>query len=223
MDRQHGVVLGDRLGEPFQRRQCVAAIDARAGMARREHRHAVEGGKRVRRPVEFQQHVAAIVERLEIIRLQNERAIDGRERLLVALERGERHAEVSQRLRRLRIDLERGFDEGVGSSRLAALELDEAGKMQRVEMIGACLEHARADFFRLGEPPLPKMRYGLLDRLRDVGLARSQIRLRHGWRVGQRALSSPRAKARRAASRCSGRMYPATMRSAVTSTAASSP
>ena len=62
--------------------------------------------------------------------------------------------EIDPRIRRARVDLQRGADELVGFSRLSALRFDGAEKIERVELIGRCLEHARVDLLRLAQPPL---------------------------------------------------------------------
>ena len=63
-------------------------------------------------------------------------------------------SEIDPRIRGAGVDLQRGADEPVGFSRLSALRFDCAEKIERVELIGRCLEHARVDLLRLAQPPL---------------------------------------------------------------------
>src|SRR4051812_23587912 len=93
--------------------------------------------------------------------------------------------------------------------------------MQGIKPIRPRLEHAAADLLGFVEPALLKQSDPLLHRLRDGGGIGAQVGLGHG-RGDQGASARPRASARRAASRCSGRTCAVTIRNAVSRIAASS-
>ena len=174
-DRKHRIILGECALEAPERRQRIAAIGARAGKARRQRQRSIECHQRLGRPVELHEHVAAIADRLQRAGHQRDCLVEDRQRLLIAVERSERHAEIGHRQRGSRIELERLLEVAAGGAGLAALQLDDAKKMQRVEPVGPRAQHTAADLLRVGEPTLAIEPDGLLDRLRQQRRARTQI------------------------------------------------
>ena len=76
--------------------------------------------------------------------------------------------EVDQHVGHIRIDLQRRRHQPVGFAHLAALRLDQAQQMERVEIIGRCLEGARIELFCLAQATLLMQGECLLQGLRNV-------------------------------------------------------
>ncbi len=222
MSAQERVILRQRFGETSKRGQRIAAIDARTEMLGRKTNGPIEGGERIRGPAKLHQHVAAIVERVRIVGRRCQRLIEARERLGVAIERSERKPAIRERIGGAGIDLEGRLDQGERGPGAAAPELDEADENQGIVAVGQRFENAGADLLGLVQTALPVEVHGVGISLRDVG-QRTRTGSGHAatWR-SQASPSSPRAKARCAASRWIGRTCPPRSRNAVTSTAASS-
>src|SRR5262249_54797719 len=128
----------------------------------------VEGGKCVLRTSQRQQRIATLIERISIAGLQRQGFVETFERLLVSLERVQHNAEIDPCIRSARVDFKRGADEPVGFSRLSALRFDRAGEMERVELIGRRLQHARENLPALAQPPLLLQRPRLAERPCDI-------------------------------------------------------
>ena len=214
--------MRQRLLEAAELRQRIAEIGARAEEARLERQHALERGDRFGRAVELEQHVAADVERRRSCRAPAPAPCRGD-----AIASSSRLSAESVRPRlastcaELGLSLSALVEQHLRRRGLAGFELEQAREMQRVEPVRRRLQDARADLVGVVEPALPVVAGGLVHRAGD---ARPAMR-RSGpamERSDQRTSSSSRASACRAASRCSSRIWPDTMRSAVTSTSASS-
>ena len=112
-------------------------------MARLKREHPVERSDRFSRTREREQKVAAIVERLEMIGRNLQRLVDAGERLIVALECVQHQRKIGQRIGRARLELERGGNQAVGLARFAALVIEHAEQVQRVEMFRSLLSTRR--------------------------------------------------------------------------------
>ena len=108
------------------------------------------------------------MQRVRVAGLERERLVETLERLLIAFERVQHDPEVDPCVRRAGIDLQRRGDEPVGLAGLSALRLDGAEKVERVELVGQRLEHARINLLRLAQPSLLLQRHGLLQGLPEI-------------------------------------------------------
>ena len=72
---------------------------------------------------------------------------------------------------RLRVDLERGRHQPLRLAHLSRLRLGKPEQMQRVEIIGRGLEHARVKLLGFAQPALPLQAERLLQSLADVEAA----------------------------------------------------
>src|SRR6516164_2358794 len=75
---------------------------------------------------------------------------------------------MAKRVGRIGIRFERRFEESYRGSRVAALELDNAEEMQRVEISGPFLEHSGRKLLGLFETPLAKTGDRLLEHRRGI-------------------------------------------------------
>ena len=76
--------------------------------------------------------------------------------------------EVRQRVRRAGLNFQRRGNEAVRLAGLAALMVEHAEQMQRVEIVALRLEHARVELFRMVQAALPVQRQCLADRLAGI-------------------------------------------------------
>ena len=164
MQRQRRIVFRERILATAALPQRIAAVDVGLDMARLEREHPVERSDRFSRTREREQKIAAIVERLEMIGRNLQSLVDAGERLVVALERVQDEGKIGQRIGRARVELERGGNQAVGLARLAALVIEHAEQVQRVEVVPIVLEHAAVDLLRLVQPALPVQADRVLDR-----------------------------------------------------------
>ena len=132
-------------------------------MTRLLREHRVEGRDGLGRPLEIEQQIAAVVERIEMAGRQRQRLVDARQRLAAAFQRVQHERQVRQRVRRARLHFQRRGDEAVGLAGLAALMVQHAEQMQRVEVVALRLQHARIELFRLVQAALLMQRQRLLD------------------------------------------------------------
>ena len=146
-------------------------------MARIARKHLIEAGKRILGAAKREQRVAAVVQGVQMAGLQGERFIEAVERLGVALERVQDVGEIHQQIGR-GIDLERGRQKAVRLACLARLRLRQPDQLQRVEMIGRHLQHARVELRGLAQPTLLVQGDGFLHCLQRI----ETRRLRHGGR-----------------------------------------
>ena len=91
-----------------------------------------------------------------------------RERFAVAFERVQHIGEIDQRIGRVRIDLQRRRHQAMRLAHLAALRLDQAEQMQRVEIVRRGLERACVEFFGFAQASLLMQAQRLLQSLRNI-------------------------------------------------------
>ena len=72
----------------------------------------------------------------------------------VALERVQHIGEIDERIRRIRIDLQRCRHQAMGFAHLAALRLDQAEQMQRVEISRRRLQRTGVEFLGFAQASL---------------------------------------------------------------------
>ena len=76
--------------------------------------------------------------------------------------------EIDQDIRHVRIDLQGGGHQSIGFAHLAVLGIDQAEKMQGIEIVGRRLERARVKFLGLAQAPLLMQAQRILQNLRDI-------------------------------------------------------
>src|SRR3954447_3954887 len=137
-------------------------------MTGRLGQHGVKRRDGVGRALLLEQHIAAVVERVEMAGRQRQRLVEGRQRLVAALQRVQHQREVRQRVGRARLRFKSRGDETVGLAYLAALVVQHAEEMQRIEIVALHLEHARVEGRGLVEAALLMQRDRLLNRLAGI-------------------------------------------------------
>src|SRR5882724_11225611 len=115
---------------------------------------------------------------------QRQRLVEGRQRLVAALERMQHQRKVRQGVGRAGLHLKSRADEAVGLAGLAALVVQHAEQMQRIEIVALRLEHARVEARRLVEAALLMQRDRLLEGLAGV----ERTWLERTWRPGHSRL-----------------------------------
>ena len=130
--------------------------------------HGVVTGDGVLGTTERVQRIAAIEQRLLVARPQRQRLVEMRECFAIALERVQHIGEIDQRVRRVWIDLQRRRHQAVRFTHLAALRLDQAEQMQRIEIVRRRLERACIKFFGFAQAALLMQAQRLLQGLRNV-------------------------------------------------------
>ena len=76
--------------------------------------------------------------------------------------------EIAQDVRHVRIDFQCRRYQSIGFAHLAVLGVDQAEKMQRIEIVGRGLEHARVKFLSFAQTPLLMQAQRILQNLRDI-------------------------------------------------------
>jgi hypothetical protein len=161
--------LRQRLVEPAELGEPIAAIDQRAEVRGRKRHSPLEGGERFGRPMQPQQQAAASVVRIGIVGLQGERLVEARKRLALAIEHAEREPAIRPCIGTARIDLEGGLDPDERSGRVAALQLGDTEQMKGLVIVGQHLEDAAADLLGFVQPALPEQVDRSREQLRDLG------------------------------------------------------
>ena len=151
IEREDGVEVLERLVEATKLCKCNATIDEGVDQQRIDGERSVELHKRFLGAAEVHERNAATDERFAALLAQGEDFVANRKRCLLAIKAIERFAEGAQRLGRSGIGLKRIADQPEGLDAVALLLSQYSQLMQRVEMIGFCLEDRAVEFFGLGE------------------------------------------------------------------------
>jgi len=139
-------------------------------MARRDRECALVACQGLRAPAEVLERIAAIVmKRGSVTGPHRQRFVEAFERLLMALERVENDAAIGQHIRRIRPDFQRCRDQAQRFGRAALLVLEDAAKMQCIEIDGIAAKNGVIDLPRLVQPPLPMQGKRLLNGTRCGG------------------------------------------------------
>ncbi len=94
--------------------------------------------------------------------------VDGGERFVVAFEPVQDIGEIDQDIRDVRIDLKGGGHQSISFAHLAVLGIDQAEKVQGIEIVGRSLEGAQVKFLGLAQAPLLMQAQRILQNLRDI-------------------------------------------------------
>ena len=166
--RKQCIEIGECIGVSAKPRARGAAIKESIAMRRIAREHRVVTGSGFIGAVERIQCISAIDQRLRVARPQRQRLVEVRERFGVAFERVQHIGEIDQRIGRVRIDLQRRRHQAMRLTHLAALRLDQAEQVQRVEIVRRGLERTCVEFFGFAQASLLMQAQRLLQSLRNV-------------------------------------------------------
>ena len=176
--RERRVEFGNGLLMTAERRMGDAAIEPRLGMLRRAGQKLLEFGERLLGAAEAEQRVGVLIENGEVVAIERARLVEACECFVVALERVLHLTEIGPGARRAWIDLDRGGQQAMRLAHASELRLDGAELIERLEIIGRRLEHARKDLLGVAQLALALQGHCLVKRLIDVE------RRRHGATAG---------------------------------------
>ena len=163
------IEIGERIGVAAKPRERGAAIEQGIAMARdcaqapRRNRRGLRSGRS-----SALKRISAIKQRFLIARPQRQRLVESASASASRLSACSTLAKLIKRVGRVRIDLQRRRHQPVGFAHLAALRLDQAEQMQRVEIIRRRLERARVEFFGFAQASLLMQAQRLLQGLRNI-------------------------------------------------------
>src|SRR5262245_37206467 len=132
--RERPFVTQERFLGTFQLQERVAALEQRLRGVGLQRKRLVVAYERLVVTVQLRQHVAAIDERRREVGLDRERLAETLQRLLWPLEGLQRATPVVQGIDRFRIDPDRLVHDPLGIRELAALKMNKAEQLKRVEI-----------------------------------------------------------------------------------------
>ena len=95
--------------------------------------------------IERDERVCMLIDQIDVVGRERERFVETLQRLGRALERVLGLPEIVPGIGKLRPGLDRGGEQALRLADLAELHFDRAEKIERIELIGRGLEHARID------------------------------------------------------------------------------
>ena len=137
-------------------------------MSRTPRQHCIETGQSFVRTIERLESIAAIEQGIWVAGPKGEGLVDGGERLVVSFEPVQDIGEIDQDIRYVRIDLQGGRHQSIGFAHLAVLGIDQAEKMQGVEIVGRAFECAHVKFLGLAQTSLLMQAQRIIQNLRDI-------------------------------------------------------
>lgn len=166
--RKNGIEIGESLLVITKSRACDPPIEKRIPVPWIARQHRIEAGQCLFRTIERVQGVAAMEQGVWVAGPKGECLVDGGERLIVSFESVQDIGEIDQDIGDIRIDLQGGRYQAISFAHLPGLGIDQAKKMQGIEIVGRSLERAGVKLLCLAQTPLLMQAQRVLQNLRDI-------------------------------------------------------